>query len=570
MHHLSDEQLIRMLDGELGRRDRASVERHVEACWGCRRRLDQFRTAMDRFVEFDAMLAEDPGTGPPREWSGFSYGLRGVAAQAPPAPSPAIRRVGVLAPAFVVSICIAALWFAPATPVSAKEVYERSAASERALLGRTQNPLVIQKVRVESNRRTALWSVWRAPVLGKVHESWDSRNDPALRDEVEKLYSEHGLDFSRPLSIATHSLVHGGEASVQSEGELLRVTMHNQARGTKGEIVEAQLVVRASDWHPVEASFAVSGGDGEKRYRMVEASYRVESINAETARVFDPPTLAEPARIAAREPELEPRVELRETVTMPPIEPAVNPVETEIEALSRLHQIGADRQDSATVERQGSNVRVTAYAETAARKTSIENTLADLPGLTVNIHLLSDSQPVQQSAAPVALHAEPLVSPLFLRTLRDRLGSTEIANGIVSKQMDLLWELRVESGAAAELARRFPRENSQKLDALALDHLNAAGRAWAAMRETAGPMLAAIGVSSSIGESNEACADWRSRSISSAGAARRLAELYTRAFTLSASAPNDEISEETVRKEVPGLRSNLALAFSGGCLRGVN
>ena len=48
--HLSEEHLIRFLDGELVKRERATVARHVESCWGCRQRLEQFRAAIHRIV----------------------------------------------------------------------------------------------------------------------------------------------------------------------------------------------------------------------------------------------------------------------------------------------------------------------------------------------------------------------------------------------------------------------------------------------------------------------------------------------------------------------------------------
>lgn len=578
-NHLTEEQLIKCLDGELGKRDRAGAERHIEACWGCRHKLDQFRQAMDRFVEFDSALADDSAATPPRDWGGFSGGLRNVAASSVlqrPARSPmTLRRAGVLAPAVVVSVCFVALWLAPASTVSAKEIYDRSAASEQALLKSAGNPLVIQQVRVESAQRTALWSVWRAPVLGRVRQSWDARNDSHLRTEVEQLYARHGMDFSQPLSVSNHSKwrrsLGKGDDSVRRDGDMLHVVTRNQGRAAAGQIVEARLVVRATDWHPVEASFTVSDPGGEKQYRMVEASYRVEPINSESARIFEPTPLIEPAPVVFESTVLPPGPEPVAMLTPIPVAYAT---ETEIQALSLLHEMGADREESARVDRDGDVVRATAYAADEERKVQIERRLSVVPSLAVTVHLPSDRQP-GQVGDPAPLRGTTTMPPLFLRALTEQTGSPAVANGLVSRQMNLLWKLTVELGAVEDLARRFPEESQselatsarQWLDALALDHLKMASQAWSGLEEASSVFLAALRVPvvTSVPLNPQACGEWRHRSVPSAEAARRMRELYVRAFTVSAGAPNDQVSEELIRNEVAALRAELAQAFPEAC-----
>ncbi len=65
--HLSDEQLLREIDGELTGSERAGVRSHLDACWECRARRQEMHNAITDFVrvskkEFDATLP--PVAGP--------------------------------------------------------------------------------------------------------------------------------------------------------------------------------------------------------------------------------------------------------------------------------------------------------------------------------------------------------------------------------------------------------------------------------------------------------------------------------------------------------------------------
>jgi hypothetical protein len=48
--HLSDQELILALDGELATRDAARVQSHLGACWTCRTRMQEFESAIAGFV----------------------------------------------------------------------------------------------------------------------------------------------------------------------------------------------------------------------------------------------------------------------------------------------------------------------------------------------------------------------------------------------------------------------------------------------------------------------------------------------------------------------------------------
>jgi hypothetical protein len=583
--HLTEECLIRLLDGELEKGQRDLAVRHLESCWACRRKREQFGEAMDRFVEFEEALIDTSVIPPPANWSGFRSRLRIVSASngqhAKPITFPASLRVA-LAPGVLVFAVLLALWLAPVRAVSAKEVFERSTSSEQALLTKTGNALVVQRLRVESAGSTAHWSVWRASSAGRFRQSWDAPGDQHLRADLEQLYTKHGLDSMRPLSAANHSewrrsLVNHTD-SVRQEGELVRVLTRDEGQSYAGQIVEAQLLVRASDWHPVEQSFTVVEKGAERQYRIVETEFQVEPLNAVTARIFEPSKLPEVQM--ARLPSVS--VPQASEPVMVPVDPPPGPglIETEVEALALLHDIDADRQESARVERGEKLVRVIAYALTADRKALIEQRLAGLASLETVVYLLSETQPSSPKNGVTIIasaHSSTSGPPMFLGALIERTGSPAAANILVSRQLDSLRQVAVELGAVDRLARRFPggarneltQSGRNRLDALALDHLTSARQAWAETEQYSALMLGVIGAPERLDSSSSdegACGEWHRMDASPTEAAWRLENLFARAFTTLAGAPPSSVSESSMGSEVALLRAKLARTLSEGCL----
>src|SRR5258708_3217596 len=224
--HLTEELLIRFLDGELDKRASETAARHLDSCWTCRSKREQLRQAMDRFVQLEEALVDASITTPPRAWAGFRDRLSAAGAQAPPASAPVPRQLthalGMIGAALALVV-----WLMPPSSVSAMEILERSVASEQPLLRGRPNPLVLQRLRVESAHRAASWSLWNAPQSQKFQETWEAPGDKGLRADLEGVYAANGLDLKHPLSAANHSrwrhsLKQHNDAVLQ-QGELLGV-----------------------------------------------------------------------------------------------------------------------------------------------------------------------------------------------------------------------------------------------------------------------------------------------------------------------------------------------------------
>ena len=56
--HLSDEQLMLALDGELSAHEAAQVEDHVASCWTCRARREQIEKVIGDVVDYRDQLVQ--------------------------------------------------------------------------------------------------------------------------------------------------------------------------------------------------------------------------------------------------------------------------------------------------------------------------------------------------------------------------------------------------------------------------------------------------------------------------------------------------------------------------------
>ena len=576
--HLTEEVLVRFLDGELDKRANEIAARHLDACWTCRSKREQLRQAMDRFVQMEEALIDASITAPPSGWAGFRGKLDIASAQVPcfgaPSPSQFTRVFGMIGAALAVAV-----WFMPSSSVSAMEILERSAASEQPLLQGKSNPLVLQRLRVESSHRTAGLSLWNAPQSQKFQAKWEAQ-DGDLHEDLERMYAANGLDLKHPLSAANHAhwrhSLKQHQDSVLQHGELLGVVTTSNAPVRPGEIAEAELWVRRSDWHPVRQSFRVAEVGWTEEYRLVETAFHVETLDADNARVFDTAPLAietAPLRIHSTAPVIEPASSPAELSA-----PAqTDLIQTEIEVLALLHEMDADRQDSAQVERTGDQVVVTAYTSSQDRKLELESHLAAIPLVISEVHLLSESPAASafpETASSAVAPSSASEPPLFLKPLVQQTGSLEIANRIVSDQMDLLRHLCIELAAVKSLEERFPSDVRQVLpsrslnilDGLALDHLDAARHYWAELERNTSPLLSAMKISAGD-PANVAvsCGAWYRLQERPVDAAERLEDFFTRAFTTSAGAPSD-VSQESIVAELPQLRSTLAAELAEGCV----
>lgn len=73
--HLSEEQLLMFVDGELSSKQVSKVREHLETCWTCRAELEKVEETISLFVEFRKKVQTPLNPPPPNNWSNFTRKL---------------------------------------------------------------------------------------------------------------------------------------------------------------------------------------------------------------------------------------------------------------------------------------------------------------------------------------------------------------------------------------------------------------------------------------------------------------------------------------------------------------
>lgn len=451
--HPAEDDLLLYLDGELAAREAGAVRTHLEACWACRVKAEKIQETISAFIDYQNVVLTPHLEPPPQGWRTFAQQNRAVAESArrsalstllgslvkvlsPPRLS--LRLAAGLLAASVLVFLVTRTNSVPA--VSAGELLRQAAASESRQVRGVAQPVVYQKLLVR--RKTAAsaqadsltWEVWRDTANARFRQGvQDSDNGPDVRRlippeaqapvtgtgrpaatalppiliELEQVFSANHLDFRQPLSAT------GYEAWRESIGpkheEVSRTTFADRGEALTlkttpegpvglGAVVEAALVVRARDWHPVGQRWQVRGEGGDLVYELTETAYEVVSLNTVSPALFG----EQPVTSSAATPTM-PRGAPSPTPSFKPLPSAAELAVAELEARSALHRVGADLGEQIEVVRQpAGEVEVRGLTETAERKMELLAALQHIPHVALKIRTFEEAAREAASSRPSA------------------------------------------------------------------------------------------------------------------------------------------------------------------------
>jgi len=456
--HPPPEMLMLSVDGELPPDEAARIESHLAACWMCRARTAKIEATIADFVEYSQAALAQHLTPPPNIWRKFDARLDRLAGElgAPPL----LARLGArlreifaarLTPArltAVISIAIivlAGFWLSRSPVASAHELLQRSMQAEMERINQVAEPVMYRKLQVRRKsagaEESVTWESWhsakndlfRQRVADKQGLRFIRASEepaPALLTELERVFRANHLDARRPLSAAGYA---GWRRTVRPESETVtEVALQDHSAGLKlttvvagphgaDAIIEASLIVRRADWHPVAEHLKTQGRNEAQEYELSEAAYEVMPLAALTVFVETAPTplpTVKPAAEAMRIPAA--------TAPSPSIKPVPSEAElrnAEVAALYALHRMRADLGEQIEIPREPLNssghVFVRGLVETAERKDQLIEALRDLPLVAARILTVEEarraaSQHPQSPPAPTisaaAADSEPVVA----------------------------------------------------------------------------------------------------------------------------------------------------------------
>jgi len=498
--HLTPEQLIAYVDGELSQRAAQRTRKHLDRCWICRAECDRIGRAISGYMQHRRSAGWDEPTRIPD----FEDRLRRYAAGLPCPKRFAGPWLHWLIAPSAVGIAAAVLLVLPHSrvqTVSAKELLERSKQAERGREAAPNAPIVYQKVAVRRTARSGanaalLLEIWDHPARQSYRRNVQNYDDcPLDVGELERLLASNGMNPKRPLSAEGFTRwrdsAPGAEDEVsqttgpKSSPALLLRTKTSERRD--GRIAQAELLLDGESWRPVFEKLVVLRSGDTEVYEITELEYHVTHPNSAELEIGPPrattalPLQADPAPVAAFE----------------------TPLATEIQVLYALHRIGVCLGEPVHVVARDGIVRLEGLVDSLERKNQIVAAVASMEGasaITIDVRTIAEAQlaaiPALLEETP-AMHVEPDGFPLRHQIERS-LGTRFSAFGFSAAAVAASNQLMSHAWALRHLAERFGRKSltgvsvqtQWLLESMIHDHVDALQSGLAELRRTLEPLAA--------------------------------------------------------------------------------
>ena len=438
--HPEEAALILATEGELSEQDAGQIEAHTRGCRLCQTRLAEVEQGFTVYDEYRKTVLLPELQPYPQSFREFPRRLRELSNnralergvwkrtrdfwRSLLRGGVAIRWVSVTAAVMAVVFLVTQTLLNPVR-VSAAELLERAAASQNPSAAQTAGgrpKKARQRVRI-SNGGTAVvrdfqWTVgssipnsrwqeeadpgkWNAPLTAEGFSEW--RNSVGQKnDQVKRIGGELALDTT--------------------------------ASGTT--IREAWIVVRSSDFHPIEQHIRFSD---DRSLDFAELSFDVTDDQAAAGPVRDG------QYVAAQQPT---------NRTQPPVQLAVDSNEAELEIRYVMFQNQWDLGEDLEIARVGSNVSVHGVASSQDRAQAMREALRKIAGVRLDV----SSPPLGQVGTPPDVGsrtASKNPAPLLKDTLEKIFTVAEQRRDFVDRCLASSDDALAQASALAKLAERY-------------------------------------------------------------------------------------------------------------------
>jgi hypothetical protein len=459
--HLTREQQLLYLDGELAKRAMRAAGQHLQSCWACRTELEHLQEDIGVIHDAQKFVALPSLPPPLRPWppleprlASAALGPRWLALlRIRPIIYLARRPVPLLAAAAGMLLVAALLWFSPPS-VSAKGILRRALEADNNRMVPPANHFVRQKVRVTSTERgptstrVGQLNSWRS---GK-GAYWQIAKTDAVALNLQRHYQAENVS-DLPLSTVSYqswSERTGTEGEVARAANTLEVKFATAHPPHSEGLESMSLRVRPQDWHVTEMELDFT----DVRFDLAEEDFTIlprSEVPAEVLAELEPPVRSpEPPVLSAK------------------IKPSLDLDETEMDVRYTLHQIGADLGEPIEVVRNSSSqLVVRAWGAPPARQELLTQLLQNKS----HVHL--ELQPPERNTDVGATTPQVLepVAPLEVDPAREAddqrlakwFGSPEVQEDFTRSVLVNSTGLLARLYALKQLADRWPPESESRL-----------------------------------------------------------------------------------------------------------
>jgi hypothetical protein len=487
--HLTDEAFLRSLDGELSLREASGINAHVQSCWSCRSRKQAIADSIADLVDYENAMAA-PFLPPSLDQRAIFLARLDATAIEMGHPSrlkgwfnrasqvfrfSQINQFAQIAVVLAVVASALIFYFLRTPPVvSADELLSRAAASEARSLKTATEPVVVQKLRISMDKKSFTRTVYRDVTHNRIaSRTEESRSGETL---AKAAYSKSSLDWDSLLDAEEYRRWRATRPA--SKDTVMRLgddRLKLETTSSVGPIIEAELTVRAEDYHAVEESFRFQD---HSQIEIAELSYSVIPFASLPGGIFGVPTQLAEARVPVA------------TIVRSVLPSNAELAEAEVKAESVLHDIGADLGEQINITtRVGHEVLIDGVVGDDARKQELLLALREVPH--ARLHILTIDEAARQSpsstaASPVLAYkasARVLIAapPLLDAELSARFSDKDQRIAFVNETLSLAQLASARAWALNRLADRHSPEEvavlngdaRRQLQELLADHVSA-------------------------------------------------------------------------------------------------
>lgn len=564
--HLEDEQLLRLLDGELEPAELAEVRSHIEACWSCRARMRQMEDAITNLVAWrnKELAAREAPIASGRQR--LARALERLEADHPHRRLPwLLRGVGAVRAAWAanrpryVSAAVAAsigvlmilLPLAEPPRITAAVFLERAKQARPVQM----RSVIHERIEVRFGGRVHQREITFRPGSHPTLQEASRMGDTSMLPEIE----DGPISWIDPMSVEAFERWHD---RLERKSDTIResadsITLRTEAG--QDRIVAASLIVRRSDWRPIAKQIEFVSEPG---LEVRQISYEIRPSEAEAE-----PVMAAGASVSHARPPQEPVEVVLER--------------TEVTVRETLHRLGADRNEIPEISRADGLVRVKAVVETRERRSELLEALLPIQHVEASIETAGPATPLEgglNSASSSGTHPHFYsTTPPLAKDLWEYMHGMDEANQRLNAVRESYFAVLPTAKALQRLAHRYdeaalesmPGEVRARVNQLAASYIGRIREAGAGYLEgVSSPldeMLRRKSVSGVPAPQGAACRSWQQLSAAVVGDLERLQTTFRRLFVVEETEQPVVLSGPELLADAAMLRGRLRSALGELC-----
>ncbi len=565
--HLTREQLLRFLDGELSRSSTARVADHLQSCWACRSSLDQLEGDIANILKAQIQVFAPSIPDPPNPWPRLEPRLAAAQSRPPYWKRAASSMRFVLRPSFafattaLVAILIFSLVVLPVQPVSAKEVLRHVEVAEAQRSIVTPQQVIRQRVQIRkllkhsSVELSANVDSWKSGHI----TYWDSGKD-SVGAELQHLYKSFGISSSLPLSNSVlQSWIHlaGSEPKAYRERDgAIDVQVNSDPQGSVPGLQRVTFHVQPSNWHVDSMNLSFADAD----FEISELDFSVvnkREVPPAVLAILEPPAHPVEPRLAALVPSAPP---VNASIYRPVL-PNLDDVEVGVRY--DLHRIGADLGESIEVSQHTPDaVIVNAWGISSERKAQLASLLDGKPDVRLEFQPPDiNSSVAAQPARSVVIPQPPLPQQQPDRRLEQYFGSRDTEENYTRAVLDTSTTLLSHLYALRALAQRWPSNNDPRLSdssraelaAMVQDHAREVASQVDELKAELVPLMSGFGYQLKSDAPSGAFASWQDVGVASLGAGKQIDFTLRSLLTTSTSPTSVDAAMPRLQQQLTEL-----------------